>query len=171
MTTPFHETSMPLRPSAFDRDPYPLIIPVANAVRLAAAPDEIFAVLLSPACYPKWVVGTKEVVAVDPDWPAAGARFHHHVGAVGEIADSSEIVSVDAPHSLQLEVRFRPLGVALVTIDITPLGDGHSRVTLFETPVAGPAQRFDAPLRMLLGVRNTWSLLRLKRLVQSRVNK
>lgn len=51
-----------------------------NETVAGVAPDEMFALLLDPYAYPKWVAGTRRIRGVDRDWPSVGARFHHTVG-------------------------------------------------------------------------------------------
>src|SRR3954451_21888989 len=45
-----------------------------------APPDEVFAVLADARSYGEWVVGSKDVRAADPGFPAPGSRFPHSVG-------------------------------------------------------------------------------------------
>ena len=51
-----------------------------NQRDIDAPPERVFAVLADPRCYPEWVVGSKEIRAADPGFPAPGTRFHHTVG-------------------------------------------------------------------------------------------
>ena len=53
--------------------------------------------------------------------------------------DSSEVVARHRPDYLDLEVRFRPLGVARVVMHVVA-EDGGSRITMEETPRSGPAE-------------------------------
>ena len=46
-----------------------------NEITVGVAPDEMFAVLLDPYAYPKWVVGTRRIREVDRDWPRPATRF------------------------------------------------------------------------------------------------
>src|SRR4051794_7870103 len=109
-----------------------------NSISVSAPPEAVFAVLDDAYAYPGWVVGTRRIRRVDPDWPAVGSRFHHAVGtAAGELHDSSKVLERVAPDRLVLEVRFRPTGVASVEIDVTRDGD-CSVVTLAESPTSGP---------------------------------
>ena len=90
-----------------------------NSVRTQADPERVFAVLDDAYAYPRWVVGARRVRHVDAEWPDVGSRFHHAVGtAVGEIHDSSKVLECDRPHHVALEVRFRPLGVARVDLNV-----------------------------------------------------
>jgi hypothetical protein len=141
-----------------------------NEITVGIAPDEMFELLLDPYAYPKWVVGTRHIRAVDTDWPHAGARFHHSVGA-GPFStrDSTKILVSRPPFDLDLEVRFRPLGVACVSLRLSETGDGRSKIVLDEKPIAGPAEglhgrAWDA----VVHARNALSLRRLRRLAESR---
>jgi hypothetical protein len=117
------------------------------------------------------VVGARRIRHVDHDWPAPGSAFDHEVGtAAAALQDDSQVVDRDWPRRLELEVRFRPVGVARVTLSIEPEGDG-STVVMEEAPRRGPVDWL--PGRVvdpLLHVRNAWSLRRLRDEVQRRVN-
>jgi hypothetical protein len=141
-----------------------------NEISARVAPDEMFALLLDPYAYPKWVVGTRQIREVDNDWPRAGARFHHSVGT-GPFStrDSTKILVSRPPFALDLEVRFRPLGVACVSLRVSDVGGGRCRIVLDEEPIAGPAaglqgRAWDA----VVHARNALSLWRLRRLAESR---
>jgi hypothetical protein len=138
-----------------------------NEIVVGVAPDEMFTLLLDPFVYPKWVVGTRQVREVDTDWPRMGARFHHSVG-VGPIStrDSTKILSSRPPFDLDLEVRFRPLGVACVSLRLSDAGGGRCRIVLTEDPIAEGlrGRAWDA----VVHARNALSLWRLRRLAESR---
>ena len=131
-----------------------------------ATPDEVFAVLSDGYAYDDWVVGAKQIRAVDADWPARGSQFHHEIG-VGpvDIKDSSKVLDVDAPNRLVLSVRFRPAGTAVVELTMEPIDGAKTRVVMKETPTSGAARALKLATGMMLLVRNEWSLLRLRRLV------
>ena len=114
--------------------------------------------------YPRWVVGTRRVRAVDPSWPAVGSRFHHPIGtAAAELHDFSKVLERDPPRRLALEVRFRPTGVARVEIEVDPEGAG-STIRMIETPIRGPVSMLPRFLiDPLLTIRNAISLQRLGR--------
>ena len=58
--------------------------------QIDASPAAVFAVLVNPETYPKWLVGADRIRGVDPDWPAIGSKFHHVVGfGPFKIADST----------------------------------------------------------------------------------
>lgn len=135
-------------------------------VAMPSTPAAVFGVLCDPSAYPRWVVGAKRIRSADGAWPRAGAQFHHTVG-VGPVRtdDSTEVLDADPPHHLRLEVRFRPVGTALVDIEVAD-HEGGTRVTMVEAPLAGVARRWWNPaFDVLMVVRNHVSLLRLRRLV------
>jgi uncharacterized protein YndB with AHSA1/START domain len=140
-----------------------------NRITIAAPPDAVYAVLLDPACYERWVVGAKEIRGVDAAWPREGARFHHTVGAgQARVRDSSKLVEAVPGRRLVLEVRFRPVGVAHVVLDLERRRRA-TRVTMTEYPVSGPAHwLWSRPLDVLTRVRNRIALRRLRHLVESR---
>jgi uncharacterized protein YndB with AHSA1/START domain len=138
-----------------------------NRIEVDAPPHDVYAVLLDPYAYAKWVVGSKRVRHVDDNWPAPGARFHHTVGAPGvDIKDSSKIIMLATDRRIVLEVRFRPLGIAEVTIELEPFDDGRrTRITMHEHPKSGPVRRWWSwVLTTITYVRNSLSLRRLARL-------
>lgn len=139
-----------------------------NSVIVTASPERVFDVLDDAEAYPQWVVGARRVRGVDRRWPRVGSRFHHALGAPGvELKDSSKVLRRDPPHLLELEVRFRPAGVGRVKMRVKKLRRGRSRITMTERLTGGPLSRvprlFTAPA---IGVRNAWSLRRLRRIVE-----
>jgi len=44
------------------------------SLEMEATPEEIFAVLADGHAYDDWVVGAKQIRAVDADWPAKGSQ-------------------------------------------------------------------------------------------------
>jgi uncharacterized protein YndB with AHSA1/START domain len=141
-----------------------------NAVESKASPHDVYLVLIDARAYPRWVLGAKRVRAVDPTWPAVGARFHHTIGApTVDIDDSTKIVELVADRRVVLEARFRPLGTAVVTIDLDPLEGGRTRITMSEAPRSGPIRKWwSIPLATSTGLRNAVSLRRLARLSEHR---
>jgi uncharacterized protein YndB with AHSA1/START domain len=140
-------------------------------IEVDASPHAVYAVLLDPYAYAHWVVGSKRVRAVDDEWPAPGSRFHHTVGAPGvDIKYSSKIVELEQDRRVVLEVRFRPVGVATVSLELEPLnGGGRTKVTMTEEPKSGPVRAWWSPaLDAATYVRNASSLWRLARLAKAR---
>jgi len=139
-----------------------------NRVHIDATPEAVFAILSNPYCYPKWVVGAAGVRDHDESFPAVGSRFHHKVGSwpLG-VKDHTEVVEVDPPRRIVLKAKARPLGTAVIEIDLRESASG-TELTMDERPgdrlttlvAANPVA--DTALR----VRNGEALARLKRLVE-----
>jgi uncharacterized protein YndB with AHSA1/START domain len=134
-----------------------------------APPDAIFAVLADGWLYSNWVVGTSHVRAVEADWPKVGTRLHHATGAWPLVTrDESVVEEVDGGRRLVLVAKGRPLGEARVVVDLEPDG-ADTRVTMTETPIAGPGKWVHNPLtEALLVRRNTEALARLAAVAERR---
>jgi NAD(P)-dependent dehydrogenase (short-subunit alcohol dehydrogenase family)/uncharacterized protein YndB with AHSA1/START domain len=139
-----------------------------NRVHIDASPEDVFAVLSKPDCYPEWVVGAAGVRDHDENFPEVGTRFHHNVGTWPvALKDHTEVVEVDPPHRIVLKAKARPLGTATIAIDLQESAGG-TELSMEERPgdrlttlVAGNPVA-DTALR----VRNAEALSRLKRLVE-----
>jgi uncharacterized protein YndB with AHSA1/START domain len=142
-----------------------------NRRAVDAPPARVFEVLMDPYAYADWVVGSKRIRRVDDDWPSVGSRFHHTVGAPGvDVHDSSKLLECVRDQRIALEVRFRPLGVGVVTMDLEPIGNGRTRVTMTEALRHGPMDAlWSRPLDWLVHVRNEISLRRLAGLAEVRL--
>jgi uncharacterized protein YndB with AHSA1/START domain len=134
-----------------------------------APPDAVFAVLADGWLYSNWVVGTSHVRAVEADWPKVGTRLHHATGAWPLVTrDESVVEEVDGGRRLVLVAKGRPLGEARVVVDLEPDG-ADTRVTMTETPIAGPGKWVHNPLtEALLVRRNTEALARLAAVAERR---
>lgn len=139
-----------------------------NRIHIHASPEEVFAVLADPQCYPRWVVGAAGIREADEAFPAVGARFHHKVGSwpVG-LNDHTEVTEVEPPRRIVLKAKARPLGTASIAIDLRESAGG-TELRIEEVPgdrltslLAGNPLA-DTALR----VRNAEALARLKRLVE-----
>lgn len=95
---------------------------------------EVFDALVTPETYPHWLVGAREIRAVDDGWPQPGRAFHHRVGLAGPItiADLSKVLEIDAPRLLSLEVRARPLGRGRATFRLRGVDRGGEQATEVE---------------------------------------
>lgn len=132
-------------------------------------PERIFSVLTDAHTYPDWVVGAKDIKAVEPAWPAPGSGFHHKV-RVGPLAtyDQTRVRDVDEPRRISLRARAWPAGDAHVTLLLEDAGAG-TRVTMLEEPVSGPAKWLHNPLLdAATHARNTVALRRLARVALGR---
>ena len=134
-----------------------------------ASPDDVFAVLLDAWGYEHWVVGCKDIRAVDDAWPEPGSRFHHTVGMGPlDVSDTTMVVEVERPRRLVLEARARPAGVAKVVFTVEP-HEGGSRVHIWEKPIRGVARTIHNPvLDAAVDGRNAETLRRLKKRVEER---
>lgn len=140
-----------------------------NKRTIKATPDEIFAVLLDPECYPEWVVGAKAVRGQDKEWPAVGSSFYHRLGIEGAtLKDKTTMLSLDAPRHVELSAYARPLGVARVALRTQQVENG-TIVEIFEQPEEGTKMRAISLLvDPLIKLRNVLSLKRLEETVVTR---
>lgn len=136
---------------------------------LHADPATVWAVLADGWLYPLWVVGASRMREVDDDWPAAGTRIHHSVGAWPLLVDDETAVVESVPGSLLvLRARVRPWGEATVRLSIDPVGAG-SRVTIEEDVTSGPGSWLPGVVRRpALDWRNSETLRRLAYLAERR---
>ena len=134
-----------------------------------AAPSAVYAVLCNGWYYSNWVVGTSHMRAVDADWPAVGSRLHHASGVWPLVArDESVVEEAYTDRRLVLIAKGRPFGQARVVLEIEADGPG-SRITLTETPTAGPGKWLHSPAaEALLARRNTEALSRLIAIAEAR---
>ena len=140
-----------------------------NEIVIDASPDAVYQVLCDAHCYPRWVVGARRIRDVDGNFPEPGSRFHHAVG-IGplELRDHTEVIETEPGRRVVLRARARPATVASIDLRLEPSGDGTT-VVMFEEAERGPARMLPQPVRdFLLVLRNSWSLARLKRLVERR---
>jgi uncharacterized protein YndB with AHSA1/START domain len=140
-----------------------------NEAYLEVSPDDVWEVLSDPYAYPRWVVGSKETVEADPDWPRPGAEFRVKVGA-GPLNYTDRTVCREVEPGRRIALHAGGGGVAGADVDILlePSGSG-TVVTLEEKPGGFSAPlRSLAPLQWLIKVRNVESLRRLKRLSEAR---
>ncbi|MBM9461006.1 SRPBCC family protein [Nocardioides sp. zg-536] len=132
-------------------------------------PEDVFDVLADGWSYSTWVVGAARIRDVDTSWPDPGSEIHHSVGAWPLLlSDSTSVISVDAPHHLELKVRAWPAGEGVVRLTLTPHERG-TEVVMEEDASAGPATLLLKPLRdPVLHLRNIEALRRLAYLAESR---
>jgi uncharacterized protein YndB with AHSA1/START domain len=140
-----------------------------NTIRIAADCDTVFAVLADGWKYTNWVVGTSHMRAVSAEWPDVGTKLFHSAGAWPLMTrDETEVQSVEPGRRLVLEAHGRPLGSAIVEIDLSDDGDG-CRLTMREAPTKGPGKWLhNALTEALLHHRNEESLARLAALCERR---
>ena len=96
--------------------------------------ERVWDVLADGRNYGHWVVGSSEIRSVGADWPATGSTFDHTVGwGPLKVADHTKVEAADAPAMLRLRAKARPLGTALVTLELYPHAAG-TRVVMIEDP-------------------------------------
>lgn len=134
---------------------------------MPVAREAVWDALAEPAGYGYWVVGSKEIRAADPEWPAPGSKFHHTVGfGPFEVSDHTEALEATRPGLLRLRAKARPLGTARVTLELIGL-DGGTLVRMTENPDGLTSLLAFNPLVQLLTIgRNAESLARLEELAQ-----
>jgi uncharacterized protein YndB with AHSA1/START domain len=138
-----------------------------NRLHVDAPPAQVFAVLTDARSYADWVVGAKEIRAVDPDWPKPGSAFHHSVGVGATVDDATRVLELEPGRRLALRVKARPFSTGTVDFELEP-DDGGTTVTMSET-VDGWAWVVLRPVvEVVLHVRNTETLRRLRREVERR---
>ena len=140
-----------------------------NEIHIDAPPERVFAVLADWRSYGDWVVGSRFMRGADPGFPAARTRFHHQVGwGPLNLNDHTTVLEVDQPRRLVLKAKARPLGTAVVALDMRA-ENGGTRVVLREDPGdAATAFVFNPLTHLLVRGRNEESLRRLKRLSEER---
>ena len=140
-----------------------------NQIIVSAPPEAVFEVLADARCYGQWVVGSSEIRAADPEWPAPGTAFDHRVG-VGPLktADCTEVLSSQAPRYLELLAHASPLPPARVRLELSP-EDGGTRITMLED-VDDPVLRkvLWPVVQPTTWIRNLESLRRLRALAEGR---
>jgi NAD(P)-dependent dehydrogenase (short-subunit alcohol dehydrogenase family)/uncharacterized protein YndB with AHSA1/START domain len=141
-----------------------------NRVHIAATPERVFEVLSDAECYPEWVVGAAGTVKADEGFPAPGTEFRHRVG-LGPLtlSDVTEVLELEPPRRIVLRAKARPLGTALVTIELTAAAGGTD--LLIEEVGGDKLTTFaaDNPVgEAALRLRNAVALSRLKRVVEER---
>jgi hypothetical protein len=133
-------------------------------------PKQVWSVLSDGWAYAEWVVGTRHIRDVDPDWPAQGTRIHYTVG-IGRwtVEDVTTVRLADPERRLELEANAGRLGSARVSIELLPWGEDHTVVIVDEHPLTGPGARWHSPpVELLLNFRNRRMVRLLARLVQNR---
>lgn len=138
--------------------------------RIQASVGAVFDVVADPHTYPRWLVGARDIRAVDAGWPAPGTQFHHRVGFAGPftVADSTQCRRAERPTLLELEVRVRPFGRGRVVFTFVDLGDSVTEVVVDEVPI-GSLRPFAPLLELPTALRNRRSLRRLAELVEREV--
>lgn len=127
-----------------------------------ASPEEVWAVLCNGFLFASWVVGASRIRDVEGDWPSAGAKIHHSVGAWPALLnDETEVEASETNRLLRLKAKTRPIGEALVELELQAASPG-TVITMREDVISGPFSMLPARLRTaMLLPRNRESLRRL----------
>ncbi len=128
-----------------------------------APPEKVYEVLADGWTYSDWVVGTAHIRDVDPDWPEPGSRIHHKAGVWPLfLRDHTVAVNREPGSWLVLQPHLWPLGEMRVTITLTSVGDGATKITLAEEFDEGPLRWARTKVNdLVLHRRNRESLRRL----------
>lgn len=139
-----------------------------NEIEMHVPPERVFDVLSDARSFGQWVVGSREIHAADPAWPARGSVFEHTQGLrpLPLLRDRTAVLASTRPTMLRLRVQARPLTVAHVTLRLEPHESG-TRVVMEEVPANLRSKILMNPLvDPLIRLRNAESLRRLKRLAE-----
>lgn len=132
-------------------------------------PEQVWDVLADGSAYADWVVGTREIRAVDEDWPAVGSSIHYTVGLGPlELRGQTVVRAMEPNRRLGLEADGGLLGTARIVIDLVPWGD-ETVVELDESPLRGPGYRLHNTVSdAILLLRGRPMIANLARLVEAR---
>jgi len=125
--------------------------------------DAVFEVLRDGRSYGEWVVGTRKIRKVDPDWPRAGSAIHYTIGYFPfRKDDQTTVVAYQPDRVLALEARAWPAGAASILLTVQGRGSG-TVVCIEEKPSRGLAKLLHNPvLDGVIKVRNVETLRRLE---------
>ena len=134
--------------------------PVEVSAVVPAARLEVFTVISDPTTYPQWLVGAQRMRSVDSRFPEPGSSFHHSVGPSEglTIDDSSEVLDVDAPNRLVLEVR---VGFIRGLVELRVLDHPRGSEVRFRERPIGVTSIATPLVRPLIHARNAKSLEQL----------
>jgi uncharacterized protein YndB with AHSA1/START domain len=134
-----------------------------------APPETVWEVLADGWLFPLWVVGASRMREVDAHWPAPGSRLHHSVGVWPALLnDETEVVESTPGAHLVLRAKVRPLGEAVVSVTLEPVG-AETRIVMEEDVAGGPGRLVpDAVRSRAIDWRNVESLRRLAYVVERR---
>lgn len=97
----------------------------------SATPAQVWSVLSNGWLYSSWVVGTSRIRDVDPEWPSAGSRIHHSVGAWPVLLDDETRSLESSAGHLELSAHAWPFGSARIAVTVEKT-DGGSRLVMDE---------------------------------------
>jgi hypothetical protein len=132
-------------------------------------PEQVWDVLCDGRAYASWVLGTREVRAVDDGFPAVGTAIHYTVGW-GPLAlrGTTTVRVAEQGRLLGLEADAGLLGTARIVIELNPWGQ-DTVVVLDEHPLTGTGAWLHNPVTDVVSlVRQEPMMRRLARLVEER---
>jgi len=132
--------------------------------------DQVWDVLSDGWTYADWVVGTRHIRDVDPNWPEQGAQISYAVG-VGNwmIRDVTTVRHVEFGKRLELEAYAGKMGSARISISLLPWGENRTVLILDEHPLTGPGAWWHTVVTdALLRVRNRRMVRELARVIHER---
>jgi hypothetical protein len=144
-------------------------VAVTRRVMSGLDPGAVFDVLRDGRTYEHWVVGTRAIRVVEPDWPAPGSALHYTIG-YGPLRKDDETRSCgyEPDRRLELEAHAWPAGTARIELRAEPVSEG-TLVSIDEHPLRGPAKLLHNPLvDLTIKIRNVETLRRLERLARRR---
>ena len=129
--------------------------------------DVVWAALVDPRTYPRWLVGAKAIRAVDTTWPEPGSAFHHRVGfGPLTIDDHSTVLEIDPKRLVVLRVRATFALKAIVRFELSDAPGGGTHLRFEEEPAHRLVGNIVRPVMdPLTHGRNAASLRRLAEVV------
>lgn len=136
---------------------------------ISATRQQVWDVIADGWTYSQWVVGNTRMRAVEPGWPAPGARIHHTIGVWPVVIDDETTVESCTPlEELVLHAKTRPFGGARIILRLSDTANG-CRIEMAEVPVGGPLHLFPRQVALaMVWPRNRQCLLRLATLAERR---
>ena len=138
-------------------------------VLVRRTPEQVWDVLSDGRAYAAWVLGTREIRAVDDGWPAVGSSIHYTVGW-GPLAlrGRTTVRAADPGRVLGLEADAGLLGTARIVLELSTWGEG-TVVVLDEHPLTGTGSWLHNPVTDVVSlVRQEPMMRKLARLVEER---
>ncbi|MET9026694.1 SRPBCC family protein [Nocardia sp. NPDC004168] len=132
-------------------------------ITVPTTPEQVFSVLADGWLFAAWVVGATHIRDVDDEWPGVGASLHYSAGVWPfTVSDTTEVVSVDPPHMLELEAKLSPFGAAWIRLELVETATDETQIRMYEHAERGLGRLMPNALQELLLVpRNMESLSRL----------
>jgi uncharacterized protein YndB with AHSA1/START domain len=138
-------------------------------VLVRRTPEQVWDVLSDGRAYAAWVLGTREIRAVDDGWPAVGSSIHYTVGW-GPLAlrGRTTVRAAEPGRVLGLEADAGLLGTARIVLELSTWGEG-TVVVLDEHPLTGAGSWLHNPVTDVVSLlRQEPMMRRLARLVEER---